>query len=147
MLYLSLKAAHLIFVIAWMASMLIYPRYKIHQLEANNADTNLSSPLFDTMSAAAARLRKTIMTPSMILVWILGIVLLVLNPDLLSAGWLQAKLVLVLAMTGIHGFFIGLGRKVDNGSLTMTPKTLRLLNEVPFLLLIVIVILVIVKPF
>lgn len=142
MLYLSLKAAHLIFVIAWMASMLIYPRYKIHQLEAKPGDT-----LFDTMSAAAARLRNTIMTPSMIAVWVLGITLLAMNPDLLSAGWMQLKIVLVLAMTGLHGFFIGLGRKVDNGSVTMTPKSLRLLNEVPFLLLIVIVILVIVKPF
>lgn len=142
MLYLSLKAAHLIFVIAWMASMLIYPRYKIHQLEATAGD-----PLFDTMSAAAARLRNTIMTPSMIAVWVLGIALLALNPDLMSAGWLQVKVVLVLLMTGLHGFFVGLGRKVDNGNLTMTPKALRMLNEVPFILLIVIVILVIVKPF
>lgn len=142
MLYLSLKAAHLIFVIAWMASMLIYPRYKVHQLEAKPGDA-----LFDTMSAASARLRNTIMTPSMIAVWVLGICLLVINTDLLSATWLQAKIVLVLLMTGIHGFFIGLGRKVDAGQVTMTPKSLRMLNEVPFLLLILIVILVIVKPF
>ena len=142
MLYLSLKAAHLIFVIAWMASMLIYPRYKIHQLEAT-----AGTPLFDTMSAAAARLRKTIMTPSMIAVWVLGIGLLAVNPELLKAGWLQVKIVLVILMTGLHGFFVGLGRKVDTGSITMTPRSLRLLNEVPFLLLIVIVILVIMKPF
>lgn len=142
MLYLSLKAAHLIFVIAWMASMLIYPRYKIHQLEAKPGDA-----LFDTMSAAAARLRRIIMTPSMIAVWVLGVGLLAMNTDLLSAGWLQLKIVLVIVMTGIHGFFVGLGRKVDTGGITMTPKSLRLLNEVPFLLLIVIVILVIVKPF
>ncbi len=142
MLYLYIKAAHLIFVMAWMATLLIYPRYKIHQLEAKPGE-----PLFTTMSAAANRLRNIIMTPSLIATWVFGLTMVAMNTSLLSSYWFIAKLVLVFIMTGVHGYFVGMGKKVDAGTTTTAPSALRLLNEVPFLLLIIIVILVIVRPF
>ena len=142
MLYLWIKAAHLIFVVALMASLLVYPRYKIHQLSSVPGET-----LFETMKAAANRLRTTIMNPSLILVWLLGLTMLWMNPALLKMPWMHTKLLLVLILSGLHGYFIGLGKKIDKGESTMRVGRLRLLNEVPFILLIGIIILVIVRPF
>lgn len=142
MLYLWVKAAHLIFVIALMAGLLVYPRYKIHQLSSQPGE-----PLFETMKEASNRLKNIILNPSIILVWILGLWMLHLNPALLEQGWMHAKLALVLVISGLHGYFIGLGKKVDRVTGTVQAKRLRMLNEVPFLLMIGVVILVIVKPF
>ena len=86
MLYLWVKSFHLIFVIAWMAGLLILPRYKLHQLTSKPGE-----PLFETMKSASAKLRKIILTPSIILVWVLGISLIVINPAIMSGGWLHAK--------------------------------------------------------
>jgi len=142
LLYLWVKAAHLIFVIALMAGLLVYPRYKIHQLSSQPGE-----PLFETMKDASNRLKNIILNPSIILVWILGLWMLYLNPALLEQGWMHAKLALVLAISGLHGYFISLGKKVDRVTGTVQAKRLRMLNEVPFLLMIGVVILVIVKPF
>ncbi|MEM9620164.1 MAG: CopD family protein [Pseudomonadota bacterium] len=141
-IYLWLKAIHIIFVVAWMAGMLIYPRYKLHQLSSQPGE-----PLFDTMADASARLRRIILTPSMLIVWILGIGLIAHNTALLSTGWLWLKIVLVLALSGIHGFFISLGRKIDQGDASVSTARLKMLNELPFVLMILIVILVVVRPF
>ncbi|MFN4225174.1 MAG: CopD family protein [Hyphomonas sp.] len=141
-LYLWVKAAHLIFVIALMAGLLVYPRYKIHQLSSQPGE-----PLFDTMKTASNQLRNIILNPSLVLVWALGIWMLYLNPALLSQGWMQAKLALVLALSGLHGYFITLGKRVDRVTGTVQAKRLRMLNELPFLLMIGVVVLVIVKPF
>lgn len=141
-LYLWVKAAHVIFVIALMAGLLVYPRYKIHQLSSQPGE-----PLFETMKDASNRLRNIILNPSLILVWVFGLWMLYLNPSLLSQGWLHIKLALVLAISGLHGYFIGLGKKVDRVTGTVQAKRLRMLNEVPFLLMIGVVILVVVKPF
>ena len=142
MLYLFVKALHIIFVVSLMASLLVYPRYKIHQLSSSPGE-----PLFETMKKSSQQLRMIIMNPSLILVWVLGLTMLWMNPALLSQGWLHVKLLLVLILSGLHGYFIGLGKKVDRGGDGVSAKRLRMLNEVPFLLMIVIVILVAVKPF
>jgi protoporphyrinogen IX oxidase len=142
MLYFWVKAFHVIFVVSLMASLLIYPRYKIHQLSSLPGE-----PLHEAMKKASMQLRKIILNPSLILVWLLGLTMLWLNPALLSEGWLHAKLLLVLVLSGLHGYFITLGKKVDKGGDGVSAKTLRMLNEVPFLLMIGIVILVVVKPF
>ena len=143
MLYLWLKAFHIIFVIAWMGGLLIYPRYKIHQLSSKPGEA-----LFDTLSDASNRLRRIIMTPAIVLVWFFGIAMVVSNPGLLSAGWLYAKILLVVALSGIHGYFVSLGKRIDTGEKDQpTGRKMRMLNEVPFLLMIVIVILVVVRPF
>ncbi len=141
MLYLWVKAAHIVFVIAWMAGLLIYPRYKIHQLSAAPGE-----PLFETMREASARLKRIILTPCLILVWILGIALIVLRPDFVNDGWFHAKFALVLGISGLHGYFSLLGRRVDAATGTVSARQLRMLNEVPFVLMIGAVILVVVKP-
>lgn len=141
-IYLWVKSAHIIFVIALMAGLLIYPRYKIHQLSSRPGE-----PLFETMKDASARLKRIILTPSLLLVWGSGIWMLVLNPDLLSQGWMHVKLALVAVITAVHAYFMVLGKKVDGVSGTVEAKTLRMLNEVPFILMIGVVIMVIVRPF
>lgn len=142
MLYLWIKAFHIIFVISLMAGLLVYPRYKIHQLSSQPGE-----PLHEAMKKAAYRLRMIIMIPSLILVWVFGLVMLWMNQGLLSEGWLHMKLVLVLALSGLHGYFIRLGKQIDRGDSGRSSRTLRMLNEVPFVLMIVIVILVAAKPF
>ncbi len=141
-LYLWIKAAHIIFVIALMAGLLIYPRYKLHQLKSKPGDE-----LFDTMKDASDRLRKIILNPALVLVWVLGITMLVLNQDLLRQGWMHTKLLLVLILSGLHGYFISIGKKIDRGDAAPTPKTMKMLNEVPFLIMIGVVILAVGKPF
>jgi protoporphyrinogen IX oxidase len=141
-IYPWVKSAHVVFVVALMAGLLIYPRYKIHQLSSRPGE-----PLFETMKDASTRLRRVILNPSLLLVWIFGIWMLFLNPALLSESWMHAKLLLVLAISGLHGYFITLGKRVDAVTGKVQARTLRMLNEIPFLLMIGVVILVIVRPF
>jgi protoporphyrinogen IX oxidase len=142
MLYLWVKAAHIVFVIALMGGLLVYPRYKIHQLSSQPGE-----PLFETMKDASNKLRKIILNPSLVLVWVLGITMLAMNQTLLSMPWMHVKLLLVLVLSGMHGYFIGVGKKIDRGGEGIPARRLRMLNEVPFLLMIGIVIMVIVRPF
>ena len=142
MLYLWVKALHIIFVIALMGGLLVYPRYKIHQLSSQPGEL-----LFETMKAASDRLRKIILNPSLVLVWVFGITMLVMNQSLLGEAWMHVKLSLALILSGLHGYFIGIGKKIDRGVDTVTARRLRMMNEVPFLLMIGIVIMVIVRPF
>ncbi len=139
--YLWVKALHLIFVIALMAGLLMAPRLRIYQLSARPGEA-----LFETMRDAARRLRVIILNPSLIIVWVLGLLMIWLNPALLEAHWFHAKLLLVLVISGIHGWVISIGRKVDAGGEGVSEKRLRMLNELPFVLMIAVVILVIVRP-
>ena len=141
-LYLWVKAAHIIFVIALMAGLMIYPRYKVHQLRSKPGDE-----LFETMKAASDRLRKIILNPAIVLVWLLGLSMIYLNQGLLSQGWMHTKLLLVLILSGLHGYFISIGKKIDRGDIAPSAKTMKMLNEVPFLIMIGVVILAIGKPF
>lgn len=145
-IYSWIKAAHIVFVIAMMAGLLVYPRYKIHQLSSAPGE-----PLFETMKKSSNQLRMIILNPSLILVWVFGLLMLFIDwqrgGQLFLEGWMHAKLALVLVISGLHGYFIGLGKKVDRVSGTVQARRLRMLNEVPFLLMIGIVILVIVRPF
>lgn len=125
-----------------MASLLIYPRYKIHQLSSTPGE-----PLFDTLRDASNRLRNIIMSPSIVLVWVFGLLMVATNPGLVSSGWMQLKFVLVLVLSGVHGYFVKLGKRIDTGETGLSGKRMRILNEVPFLLMIGVVILVVIKPF
>lgn len=142
MLYDWVRALHIIFVIALRAGLLVYPRYKIHQLASQPGEA-----LFETMRDASARLVRIILTPSLVLAWLLGLVMLSLNPLLLSFGWMQVKLALLLILSGLAGWFIGVGRKIDTGASPVEARTLRMMNEVPFLITIAVVILAVVEPF
>lgn len=141
-MYLWVKAFHLIFIVSWMASLLVYPRYKMHQAKSKPGE-----PLFETMKEASQRLKRIILTPSMIAVWLLGLALLGMNSGVAQSKWIWVKLLLVLVMTALHGVFVGIGKKIDNGTESVSVRKLQLLNEVPFILLIGIVILAVVKPF
>ncbi len=96
------------------------------------------------------KIRNIILTPSMIMVWILGLALAA-NVGLFSGqhglGWLHLKLALVLVLSGYHGWAVGYARKLAAGKPTLTGRQLRLINEVPAVLVTFIVILVIVQPF
>jgi len=141
-MYLWLKAAHIIFMVAWMASLLVYPRYKLHQLSSKPGED-----LFETMKNASAKLRRIIMTPSLIAVWIFGIGLLTMNASVFYFKWIYVKLVLVVLLTALHGFFVKTGKAIDRGDASISPKKLKLTNELPFVALVLIVILVVVRPF
>lgn len=141
MIYLITKALHLICVLSWVAGLVIYPRYKLHQLKSQPGEA-----LFDVLQDASARLRRIILTPSIILVWIFGLALIWQNPDLLQSGWLHLKLMLLLVMSAMHGYFISLGKKVDSG-ICLDRKRLKLFNEAPFIIAIIIVFLAVLRPF
>ena len=139
-IYLWLKAAHIIFVIFWMAGLFILPRYLVHHQEV------LGTPEAAKWVERETKLRRIIMTPSMILVWILG---LTLATVLHAWGdtWLHLKLLLVVAMSGYHGWMTVYAKRLAQGKATLTGKHLRLINELPALFVTFIVILVVVKPF
>jgi len=88
-----------------------------------------------------------ILNPALVLVWILGLTMLYLNQGLLSQGWMHTKLALVLILSGLHGYYISIGKKIDRGEVAPSSKTLKMLNEIPFLIMIAVVILAVGKPF
>ena len=140
--YLWIKSLHIIFVIAWMAGLLMAPRLRIYQLSSAPGEL-----LFEQMRDASARLKRIILTPSMVIVWVLGLSMVWLNPGLLTAGWFHVKLLLVVLLSGVHGWFSVIGRQVDSGTRRVPEKRLRLFNEVPFLLMLPVVFLAVLKPF
>lgn len=143
--YPWIKAAHLIFVIFWMAGLFMLPRYLVYHQEAVPG-----SPEAEAWVDREAKIRKIILTPALVVVWILGLVLSA-NLGLFSGqqglGWLHAKLGLVLVLSGYHGWAVGYSRKLAAGKPSLSGRTLRLLNEIPAVLVTLIVILVIVQPF
>lgn len=139
-LYLWIKAAHIIFVIFWMASLFILPRYLVHHQDV------LGTPEAAKWEERETKLRKVIMTPSMILVWLLGLALATVL-HAWGEGWFIAKLALVVVMSGYHGWMVGYAKKLAKGEATLTSRQLRMINELPALFVTFIVILVVVKPF
>ncbi|AQR74667.1 CopD family protein [Sphingomonas sp. LM7] len=142
--YLWVKAFHIIFVIFWMAGLFLLPRYLVHHQEA------LGTPEAVAWEKREGTLRRMILSPSMILVWLLGIALAA-NVGLFDGqpglGWLHAKLLLVLALSGYHGWAVGYSKKLAKGQGNIAPRRLRMLNEIPALAAVLIVILAVVKPF
>ena len=141
------KAAHLIFVIFWMAGLFALPRYLVYHQEALAGGRSDEAT---TWIEREGKLRRIILTPAMIVVWVLGLSL-ALNLGLADGapglGWLHLKLLLVLLLTGYHGWTVGYAKKLAAGKPTLTGKQLRMLNEIPALAVTLIVVLVIVKPF
>ena len=141
MLYLVVKSLHIIFVIAWMGGLLILPRYKLHQMIGQPGEI-----LFETMLAASSKLRKVVLTPAMVLSWFFGLSMIAMNQSLLVSGWFHVKLLLVLGLTGFHGYMVAIGRKIDRGERPIQSSRLKMLNELPFLIMIGVVFLVTLKP-
>jgi putative membrane protein len=140
-LYASVKALHIISVIAWMAGMLYLPRLFVYHAEAPTG-----SPQSETFKVMERRLLKAIMTPAMIATWIFGLWLAV-EGGWFRSGWLHGKLALVIALSGLHGYLAATIRRFANDANTRNPRFYRVLNEVPTVIMIGIVILVVVKPF
>ena len=140
-LYLWLKAAHVIAVIAWMAGMLYLPRLFVYHCAAE-----AGSPQSETFKVMERRLLKAIINPAMIATWVLGL-WLAWEGAFFKAGWLHGKILLVVILSAIHGLFARWVKDFAADRNTHSANFYRIINEVPTLLMIGAVILVIVKPF
>jgi putative membrane protein len=139
--YLWLKAFHIIAVIAWMAGMLYLPRLFVYHCQAEPG-----SKQSETFKLMEWRLLKLIINPAMAVTWLLGL-LLVWMGGWHSSGWMQAKFALVIAMSAVHGFFVRWVKDFAADRNSRSPKFYRFANEIPTALLVIIVVLVVVKPF
>ena len=140
-LYLWLKALHVIAVIAWMAGMLYLPRLFVYHCEAEPG-----SRQSETFKVMESRLLTVIINPAMVTVWALGL-WLAYESGLWRSGWLHAKFILVIAMSALHGLFVRCVKDFAADRNRHSQRFYRLINEAPTVLMIVIVILAIVKPF
>ena len=141
MLYLWLKALHVIAAIAWMAALLYLPRLMVYHCEAERG-----SKQSETFKVMEQRLVHFIANPAMIATWLFGIALM-LEGEHYRAGWMQAKFVLVLALSALHGLNVRWTKDFAADRNRRPARFYRIMNEVPTLLMIGIVVLVIVKPF
>ena len=141
--YLLFKSLHLIVVISWMAGLLYLPRIFVYHTE-NTQDTN-TSKIFKTMER---KLYYYIMMPAMVLSWIFGLILIsILGFVVINELWMQIKLILVIVLT-IYHFYLGncISSFINNQN-NNSSKFYRIVNEVPTILLIIIVFIVVFKPF
>ncbi|GAA5626064.1 hypothetical protein Brsp05_01335 [Brucella sp. NBRC 12953] len=139
--YLWVKAIHVIAVIAWMAGMLYLPRlFVYHCAAAPGSETS------ETFKIMERRLLRFIINPAMIVTWIAGL-WMAWEIFGFQGGWLHAKLLLVVLLSGLHGYLSKATRLFAQDKNTKSAKHWRIINEVPTILMILIVILVIVKPF
>ena len=142
--YPWVKAFHIMSVLAWMAGLFYLPRLFVHHVERAEAIAG-AGPLFVMMEEKLLRL---IMNPSMIATWVFGL-LLVATPGVVDwgAGWSWVKAAMVLGMTWFHMWLAARRKELMNGRNTRSGRSFRIMNEVPTLFMVVIVIMVVVKPF
>ena len=138
---LWVKSLHIISVISWMAAMLYLPRLMVYHCDAEQG-----SELSETLKIMERRLLKAIMTPAMIATWVFGIWLAFLY-DVWAEPWFVTKFFLVFVLTVIHFIAAGWVKKFASDSNQKSSKFFRVANEVPAVLMVLIVILVVVKPF
>lgn len=139
--YLWAKAVHVIAVISWMAGMLYLPRLFVY-----HAEIGPGTPQSETFKVMEQRLLRVIINPAMTVAWVLGL-WLAWQGFGFSGGWLHLKIALVIAMSGLHGYFSKAVRLFAEDRNEKSARHWRMMNEGPTLLMIVIVILVVVKPF
>ena len=142
-LYLLFKALHLIAVISWMAGLLYLPRIFVYHSSTKGNDIGQK----ETFKLMEKRLFLYIMNPAMILSWLLGLYLIyIIGTESLFSLWLQLKLILVLLMTGFHFFLFFCLKSLSLDNSKYSPKFFRIINEIPTILLIIIIFLVVFKP-
>jgi len=141
MLYVWVKAFHIIAIISWMAGMLYLPRLFVYHCAV--VPGSVQSETFKVMER---RLLKAIINPAMIMTWLAGL-WLVWYGGWYLAPWFHAKFFLVLIMSAIHGLYTRYVREFAEDRNTRSQKFYRIINEIPTVLMVGIVILVIVKPF
>jgi putative membrane protein len=140
--YSYIKAFHIIAMVAWMAGLFYLPRLYVY-----HADAAPGSEASETFKVMEARLLRVIMNPAMIATWVLGLTLMFGFIDWRSAGWLHAKLLFVVLMSGFHGALSKWRKDFAADANSRSARFYRVANEVPTLLLIIIVILAVAKPF
>jgi putative membrane protein len=140
-MYEWIKALHVIAMIAWMAGLLYLPRLFVY-----HSETAIGSGQSETFKVMERRLLKAIMNPAMIVTWLAGLYLAWAG-HWFSAPWLRGKLLLVVLLSGAHGFFSRCVKNFAADQNVQSQKFYRIINEVPTVLMIGIVILVVVKPF
>ena len=139
--YLWVKAAHVTFVIFWLAGLFLLPRFYVYHHE-----TPAGSPEDRAWIERESRVRSIILTPAMILVWVLGL-MLAFDIGAWSQGWFHAKFALVILLSGYQGWLGAYGKKLARGERPLSNKAVRLINEIPGVVAAIIVVLVIVRPF
>jgi putative membrane protein len=141
--YQTLRAVHIIAVIAWMAGMMYLPRLYVYHSTAP-----IGGELDSTLKFMERRLLKGIMNPSLVVVWGLGISLVAARGgwDALGFHWLQLKLVLVAGITGIHGLYAVWRKQFEAGGRPLSHVAFRWINEAPFVLMIGVVLLAVLEP-
>jgi protoporphyrinogen IX oxidase len=139
--YLWLKAVHVMAIISWMAGLLYLPRLFVYHCDAEKG-----SKQSETFKVMERRLLRIIMTPAMALAWVLGL-WLAWSGGHFTAPWFWAKLALVVALSAVHGYFAGAVRRFGEDCNDEPQRHWRIWNEAPAVLMILIIILVVVKPF
>ncbi|AZU02622.1 hypothetical protein X907_0072 [Glycocaulis alkaliphilus] len=140
--YDVLKALHIVSVIFWMAGMLYLPRLFVYHHTATPG-----GELETALLKQETNLNRIIMGPALIAVWLFAILMIAANPALFSQGWFHGKLALVIALSGVHGFYAASAKRFAKGERPRSEKFWRMLNEVPAVAAIIIVILAVLKPF
>ena len=135
-----LRALHVVAVISWMAGLLYLPRLFVY-----HCDAPAGSPMSETFKVMERRLLRAIMNPAMVVAWVVGLAM-VWAQDLWGAGWMQAKLALVVAMTAMHHVLARWRKDFAADRNTRPARSYRIANEVPTLLMLGIVVLVFVRP-
>ena len=139
--YLWVKAAHVTFVIFWLAGLFLLPRFYVYHHE-----TPVGSPEDRAWIERESRVRSIILTPAIIVVWVLGL-MLAFNVGIWGQGWFDAKLAFVILLSAYQGWLGVYGKKLANGERPLSNKAVRMINEVPGIAAAIIVVLVIVRPF
>jgi len=141
-LYLLFKSLHLIAVVSWMAGLLYLPRIFVYHVE--NKDKREATDIFEIMEK---RLFFYIMRPAMIFTWVFGLVLIYLNGiDIFSQFWFQIKIVLVILLSAYNDYLGKCLVALNNSTNTRSSKFFRIINEIPTVILIIVVFLAIFKP-
>lgn len=141
--YLWFKWLHIVSVISWMAALLYLPRLYVY-----HSEVEAGSPQAETFKLMERRLYKAIMTPAMLASWLFGLALIAaLQIDFSANIWIWLKLVLVFVLSGFHGHLGKIRRLFEQDQVPHTPRYFRLINEVPTVIMLVVVFLVVFKPF
>ena len=141
MAYEYIKTLHILAVISWMVGLLYLPRLYVY-----HAQTQRGTAQAETFKVMERRLLRAIMTPAMIASFILGIWMLIENPDLLDEVWFHVKATAVLIMAAVHGKFSKMQRLLENDHPPLPTKSYRVWNEVPTVLMIIVVVMAVAKP-
>lgn len=142
-IYPWIKAVHIMAVIAWMAGLFYLPRLFVYHTER----ATVGSELDQTFQVMEEKLLRVIMNPAMIVAWVAGVIMIGLGAFDWGSVWAWVKLVSVILMTGAHGWMAARRKEFVAGTNIRSGRTYRMFNEVPTVLMFLIVVAVVVRPF